>query len=92
MEQILLLSTVAGNTGWSNLIPYNRDYLPKIPNYAAAAGGRTFPSAAGFHTTDFFYTDDEGVYFLSTRDMLATSAKDNDGKTDLDAYLEEHKS
>lgn len=91
-EQILLLSTVAGNTGWSNLIPYNRDYLPKIPNYAGAAGGRTFPSAAGFHTTDFFYTDDKGVYFLSTKDMLASSAKSADGRTDLDAYLDEHKS
>ncbi len=92
LEQMLLLTTVAGNTGWSNLIPYNRNYLPKIPNYAAAAGGRTFPSAAGFHTTDFFYTDDEGVYFLSTRDMPASSARDEKGITDLNAYLEEHNS
>ena len=92
LEQMLLLTTVAGNTGWSNLIPHNRNYIPKIPNYAGAAGGRTFPSAAGFHTTDFFYTDDDGVYFLSTRDMPATSARTTEGKTDLDAYLNEHKS
>ncbi|MBZ0218610.1 MAG: hypothetical protein K8F25_18790, partial [Fimbriimonadaceae bacterium] len=72
LEQLLLLTTVAGNTGWSNLIPYNRFYLPKIPNYAGAAGGRSFPSAAGFHTVEFFYTDDNGVYFLPTRDMAAT--------------------
>jgi len=92
LEQILLLTTVAGNTGWSNLIPHNRNYIPKIPNYAAAAGGRTFPSAAGFHTTDFFYTDDNGVYFLSTKDMPAANARNTEGKTDLDAYLNEHKS
>ena len=92
MQQMLLLTTVAGNTGWSNLIPHNRNYLPKIPNYASAAGGRTFPSAAGFHTTDFFYTDDNGVYFLSTKDMSASSAIGADGKTDLNAYLAEHKS
>ncbi len=92
LEQALLLTTVAGNTGWANLIPYNRNYLPKMPNYAGAAGGRTFPSAAGFHTTDFFYTDDNGVYFLSTKDMPASTAKSAKGQTDLNAYLEEHKS
>ena len=91
LEQMLLLTTVAGNTGWSNLIPYNRHYLPKIPNYAGAAGGRSFPSAAGFHTSDIFFTDDNGVYFLSTRDMLSTSAKRASGETDLAAYLDDHK-
>jgi hypothetical protein len=45
LEQLLLLTTVSGNTGWSNLIPHNRHYLPKIPNYAGAVGGRSFPSA-----------------------------------------------
>lgn len=57
LEQMLLLTTVAGNTGWSNLIPHNRNYIPHIPNYAGAAGGRTFPSCAGFQITEFFYTD-----------------------------------
>ncbi|MGI9419548.1 MAG: hypothetical protein ACR2RA_17105, partial [Geminicoccaceae bacterium] len=91
LEQMMLLTTVAGNTGWSNLIPYNRYYLPKIPNYAGAAGGRTFPSAAGFHTSEIFYTDDEGVYFMPTRDMPRASAIGSDGDTDLKAYLAEHK-
>lgn len=91
MEQLLLLTTVGGNTGWSNLIPNNRFYLPKIPNYAGAAGGRTFPSAAGFHTTEIFYTDDNGSYFFPTRDMAATTAKSAEGATDLNAYLDEHK-
>lgn len=91
LEQMLLLTTAAGNTGWSNLIPYNRSYLPKIPNYAGAAGGRSFPSAAGFHTSEFFYTDDDGVYFMPTRDMPAAAAMAGDGETDLHAYLAEHK-
>lgn len=91
LEQMLLLTTVAGNTGWSNLIPYNRHYLPNIPNYAGAAGGRTFPSAAGFQITEFFYTDDDGVYFMPTRDMPAVDAKAENGETDLKAYLDAHK-
>ena len=39
------------------------------PNYQGAAGGRTFPSSAGFHTSEIFFTDDSGTYFLPTRDM-----------------------
>jgi hypothetical protein len=89
LQQMLLLSTVAGNTGWSNLIPYNPDYAPKIANYAGAAGGRSFPSAAGIHTTEFFFTDDNGTYFLPTRDMAAVPPAT--GQTDLAAYLEAHK-
>jgi hypothetical protein len=89
MQQSLLLSTIAGNTGWTNLIPYNPDYAPKIANYAGAAGGRSFPSAAGFHTTEFFFTDDNGTYFLPTRDMAGVTPAA--GQTDLAAYLEAHK-
>jgi hypothetical protein len=92
LEKMLLLTTVSGNTGWSNLIPYNKYYLPKIPNYAGAAGGRTFPSAAGFHTSDLFFTDDTGTYYLSTRDMPATDSNDADGNIDFDAYLDAHRS
>lgn len=92
LEQLLLLATVAGNTGWSNLIPYNRNYIPNIPNYAGAAGGRSFPSCAGFQVTEFFYTDDNGVYFLPTSDMPAVKASNGKGKTDLDAYLSAHMS
>lgn len=91
LEQMLLLTTVAGNTGWSNLIPHNRNYIPHIPNYAGAAGGRTFPSCAGFQITEFFYTDDNGVYFLPTRDMSAVDAKAANGETDLNAYLDAHR-
>lgn len=90
MEQMLLLTTVAGNTGWSNLIPHNRFYAPKIPNYAGAAGGRSFPSSAGFHTSEVFFTDDDGTYVLKTRDMAPVSA--NGAEVDLHTYLKAHKS
>jgi len=90
MEQMLLLTTVAGNTGWSNLIPHNRFYSPRMPNYAGAAGGRSFPSAAGFHTTEIFFTDDNGTYVMPTRDMAPISAPGED--IDLNAYLAAHKS
>ncbi|SDL05048.1 hypothetical protein [Aliiruegeria lutimaris] len=89
LEQMLLLTTVAGNTGWSNLIPHNRFYAPKIPNYAGAAGGRTFPSAAGFHTSEIFFTDDTGTYMMPTRDMAPITAPGED--IDLAAYLAAHK-
>ena len=90
LQQMLLLTTLAGNTGWSNLIPHNRFYSPKIPNYAGAAGGRTFPSAAGFHTSELFYTDDKGTYFLPTRDMAPVAPADDE--TDLQAWLDTHQS
>ncbi len=90
IEQMLLLTTVAGNTGWSNLIPHNRFYSPRIPNYAGAAGGRTFPSAAGFHTSEIFYTDDNGTYFIPTRDMAPVSTPG--AAVDFQAYLAAHES
>ena len=91
LEQILLLASVSGITGWSNLIPWNRFYSPGIPNYAAAAGGRSFPSAAGFHTTEVFYTDDNGVYFFATRDMLPTEYESPDSASSLKRYLDAHR-
>jgi hypothetical protein len=90
LEQMLLITTVAGNTGWASLFAHHSAYAPKIPNYPAAAGGRSFPSSAGFNTSEFFFTDDTGVYFLPTRDMQPTGPQDS--RTDLRAWLEAHKS
>lgn len=92
LEQTLLLTTVGGNTGWQFLIPHNQNYLPKTPNYAGSAGGRTFPSGAGFHTTELFYTDDQGTYFFPTRDAPALLERDADGQMDLNGYLNAHRS
>jgi hypothetical protein len=92
LEQLLLLTSVAGNTGWHYAIIRNPRYAPHLSNYAGAAGGRTFPSAAGFHTTELFYTDDDGVYFFPTRDAPALAERDDDGSFDLAELVEAHRS
>ena len=91
LEETLLLTAVAGNTGWQYLIPQNPQYSPNIPNYSAAAGGRTFPSAAGFHTTEFFFTNDDGVYFFPTRDAASLVDRSPDGSINLHDYLRVHR-
>jgi hypothetical protein len=71
MERMLVLSAMGGTTGWHYSITRNARYAPHAANYAGAAAGRTFPSAAGFHTVELFFTDDSGVYFFPTRDAGA---------------------
>jgi hypothetical protein len=88
VEQMLLIATIAGNTGWANLFAHHPSYGGKLPNYTAAAGGRSFPSSAGFNTTEFFFTDDTGVYFLPTRDMTPAPEV---GDRDLHAWVEAHR-
>lgn len=87
LEQMLLIATIAGNTGWANLFAHHPGYGGQLPNYTTAAGGRSFPSAAGFGTSEFFYTDDSGVYFLPTRDMTPLAGDGND----LDAWIAQHR-
>lgn len=87
-EQMLLISSIAGNTGWVNLFAHHPNYAGSLPNYTSAAGGRSFPSSAGFNTTEFFFTDDTGVYFLPTRDM--TPAPES-GAVNLQAWIDAHK-
>ncbi|HEV2999132.1 MAG TPA: hypothetical protein VGW75_00230 [Solirubrobacteraceae bacterium] len=71
LERLVVLTSMAGSTGWHYAITCNARYAPHLANYAGAAGGRTFPSAAGFHTAELFFTDDSGTYFLPTRDAGA---------------------
>jgi len=78
VERALLLATVAGVTGWHYGITHHPGYAPAFPNYSGSAAGRTFPSAAGFHTAEFFFTDDSGTYFLSTSDAPPDLAPDGD--------------
>lgn len=88
LEKALVVSACGGNTSWNHLIYRAERYAPHLSNYAGAAGGRVFPSAAGFHTSQIFFTDDDGVYFLNMRDAPAFSERDNDGGLDLDAFVE----
>ncbi len=71
LERMLVLSAIGGTTGWHYAITRHARYAPHMSNYSAGAAGRTFPSAAGFHTSELFFTDDSGVYFFPTRDAGA---------------------
>lgn len=87
-EQMLLIATVAGSTGWANLFAHHPGYGGKLPNYTTAAGGRSFPSSAGFSTSQFFFTDDTGTYFLPTRDMTPASSDADKG---IAAWIDAHR-
>ena len=91
LEQLLVLIATAGNTGWHYLIPYSAHAGGKLPSYAAAAGGRTFPSAAGWHTSEVFFTNDGGVYAFATRDAPALAEHTGERLPDLDTFLEVHR-
>jgi hypothetical protein len=68
VERALLVSVVGGVTGWNYAISHHPGYAPLFPNYSGSATGRTFPSAAGFHTSQLFFTDESGTYLLPSRD------------------------
>jgi hypothetical protein len=87
LEKLLVVGACGANTSWHHLIYRAQLYAPHLSNYAGAAGGRTFPSAAGFHTSKTFFTDDEGVYVLENRDAPASAERRSDGSLDLDAVL-----
>lgn len=88
LEKLLVVTACGGNTGWNNLIYRAERYAPHLSNYAAAAGGRTFPSAAGFHTSKTFFTDDDGVYLLEARDAGPFADREADGSMELGALID----
>jgi hypothetical protein len=91
LEQLLVLLAAGGNTGWHHAITRTARSAPHFPNYAGAAGGRTFPSAAGFHTSELFFSDDTGVYFFPTRDAPALAERDEEGSLPLTELLSAHR-
>ena len=50
LERTLVLTAMGGTTGWHYAITRHERYAPHLANYAGGAAGRTFPSAAAFHT------------------------------------------
>ena len=91
LEEMMVLTAMAGNTGWNYLIPFNERDAPHLPSYAGAAGGRPFPSNAGFHTSELFFTDDEGICFFPTRDAPDLLDEANDEEFDPGRFLETHR-
>jgi hypothetical protein len=92
LEKLLVVAACGGNTGWHNLIYRGQRYAPHLSNYAGAAGGRTFPSAAGFQTSMTYFTDDDGVYVLDARDAPAFADRNKDGSLDFKTILNALKS
>jgi hypothetical protein len=77
MEEAMVLQAVSGVTGDHYMIPFNPIYSPALPNYSGTAWGRTFPSSAGFHTSEVFFTDDDGTYHIPSRDGPGGSDPDD---------------
>lgn len=91
LERLLLLVSVGGNTGWHDAITRHERTGGRPPSYSAAAGGRVFPSAAGAHTSEIFFTDDSGTYFFATRDAPALTTAAPGRAPDLGALLGAHR-
>lgn len=68
VEQALLIASAVGISGWHFGIPYS-DAEPGLSTYSVRFTGRPTPTAAGIGTVELFYTDDDGTYFVSTRDV-----------------------
>lgn len=90
LERLLIITAVAGKSGWHNAITRHQRYAPHLSNYPAAAAGRTFPSAAGFHTSEIFFTDDSGTYIFRTRDAAPLTERQPDGLQDVVALVKAH--
>jgi len=88
LEKLLVVAACSGNSSWHHMIYRAQRYAPYLSNYAGAAGGRTFPSSAGFHTSQTFFTDDEGVYFLEMRDAPAFAERTSEGFLDLAEFVD----
>lgn len=91
-EKLILVAACGGNTSWHHMIFRAEHYAPTLSNYSGAASGRIFPSAAGFHTSKIFFTDDEGVYVLENRDAPAFSEREINGSLDFDQMIQTLKS
>jgi hypothetical protein len=76
-EKAMVLQAVTGITGHHFMIPFNPSYAPSLPNYSGTAWGRTFPSSAGFHTSEVFFSDDDGTYHIPSRDGPGDSDPDD---------------
>ena len=91
LEQMLVLTSMAGSTSWHYAISYNETVRSQLPSYSAGPAGRTFPSAAGFHTSDLFFTDDNGTYYFSTRDFHPPSKDYRGEQGQLENHIAKHK-
>lgn len=86
VEQSLLVASAVGVSGWHFGVPYT-EAEPGLCTYSARFTGRPTPTAAGIGTVELFYTDDEGVYFVSTRDAEPASVGQGNTSNDPEELL-----
>ena len=65
-ERAMLIAAGLGVSGWHHGIPHTTGQ-DGLCDYAVRYTGRTLPVAAGIGNTDLFYTQDDGTYYVSTR-------------------------
>ena len=73
LERAFVIAAGLGVSGWHNGIPYSASQ-EGLCSYSVRYTGRTFPVAAGIGNTDMFYTQDDGTYYVSTRDAGASGS------------------
>lgn len=66
-ENAFIIATGMGVSGWHNGIPFSSSQ-DGLCTYNVRFTGRTFPCTAGIGNCDLFYTNDNGTFFVSTRD------------------------
>lgn len=66
-ERAVVIAAGLGVSGLHHGIPHTVAQAG-LCDYSTRYTGRTFPTAAGIGNTDMFYTQDDGTYYVSTRD------------------------
>ncbi len=69
LEQALLIAAATGVSGWNFGIPFTVNESETLSSYSLRMTGRTIPSAASIGTSELFFTDDNGIYLVRTRDL-----------------------
>jgi hypothetical protein len=86
-ERDLLVMAATGVTGWNFGIPFTPAESPGGCSYAVRFTGRTFPSGAAIHTSELFFTDDTGTYFVQSRDLQPLRLREVEGMSDTERLL-----
>jgi hypothetical protein len=86
-ERDLLVTAATGVTGWNFGIPFTPAESPGGCSYAVRYTGRTFPSGAAIHTSELFFTDDTGTYFVQSRDLRPIRVREVEEMSDTERLL-----
>ena len=82
LERALLLAAATGVSGWSFGVPFGPDRPHEHAHYTLRFGGRTAPTAGGFGTPALLFTDDDGLWATTTRDVAPERMREFEGIAD----------